>query len=182
MAGPARIREAEQLGGLVEGLAGGIVDGRRQPPVVADPEHFENLAMPAGHEQQQVREVEVWDRPAAGLSAWPSRWLTATSGLPAASASPLPVSSATMTPPISPGPAVAATASTSPMATFASLEHPPDEVGKDLHVGTRGDFGNDPAERPVRVVLRDDGLGQDLPLARHQRRGGVVAGGFEAED
>ena len=55
-----------------------------------------------------------------GLSAWPSRWLTAISGLPADSASPLPTSRPTITPPISPGPAVAAMASTSPMPMSAS--------------------------------------------------------------
>jgi len=47
------------------------------------------------------------------VSACASRWLTAIRGLPNAAAMALAVVSPTSTPPISPGPAVAATASTS---------------------------------------------------------------------
>ena len=49
-------------------------------------------------------------------------------------------------------------------------------------MGAGGDFRHDAAVRPMRLVLPDDGLREDLPVAGDQRRGAVVAGGFEAED
>lgn len=49
-----------------------------------------------------------------------------------------------------------------------------------------GDFGHDTAERRVQIGLTDDDRGEDLRrLSRsmpYDRRGGVVAAGFEAED
>ena len=47
---PAGETEPEQLGGLVERLARGIVDRRRQPAIVARAAHFEQLAMSARNE------------------------------------------------------------------------------------------------------------------------------------
>jgi hypothetical protein len=46
-------------------------------------------------------------------------------------------------------------------------------------MGARGNFRNDAAERTVRVILPDDRLGKDLPVAADQRCRAVVAGGFE---
>ena len=50
------------------------------------------------------------------------------------------------------------------------VQHLPDEVGQDLDMGAGGDLRDHAAERPVRLILADDGLRQDLPVARHQRR------------
>ena len=61
-------------------------------------------------------------------------------------------------------------------------QHLADEAGQDLDMGAGGDLRNDPAERAMRLVLADDRLGEDLAIAGDQRRGAVVAGGFEAED
>ena len=47
---------------------------------------------------------------------------------------------------------------------------------------SRGNFRHHAAEGPVRLVLPDDGLREDLPVACHERRRSVVAGRFEAED
>ena len=49
-------------------------------------------------------------------------------------------------------------------------------------MGAGGDLGDDAAEGPVRLVLADHRLREDAPVAGDQRRGAVVAGGFEAED
>jgi hypothetical protein len=49
----SRIGQAQGLGDLVEGLAGRVVDGGSQPPAAADAGHVEQLAMAAGHQQQQ---------------------------------------------------------------------------------------------------------------------------------
>ena len=51
---PARIAEAEQLRGLVEGLADGVVDGGAEPHVVADAAHRDDLGVPAGGEEQAI--------------------------------------------------------------------------------------------------------------------------------
>src|SRR5947199_1884969 len=56
---PAGIGQAEQLRGLVEGFSGGIVDGRREAAIIAEPPHFEQLAMPARDEQQHIWKLEV---------------------------------------------------------------------------------------------------------------------------
>ena len=108
--------------------------------------------------------------------------MTAISGLPAASASPLPASRATITPPISPGPAVAATASTSSMDSFGVVEHAPDQAGKNLDVRARRDLRHHAAVRLVRAVLADDRLREDLPVAGDQCRRAVVAGRFKAQE
>ena len=93
----------------------------------------------------------------------------------AASARPLPASNATITPPIRPGPAVAATASTSRIESLASSQHPLDQARQDLDMGARRDLRHHAAIRLVRAVLPDDGLSKDLPVAGDQRRGAVVA-------
>ena len=61
-------------------------------------------------------------------------------------------------------------------------QHLADEAGQDLDMGAGSDFRHHPAERAVRLILADDRLGEDLAIAGHQRRGAVVARGFEAED
>ncbi len=53
---PTRIRQAEQLGRLVEGLARGIVPGFAERGVAADPLHFDELGVAARHQQRHVRE------------------------------------------------------------------------------------------------------------------------------
>ena len=53
--GPARVRQAEQLGALVEGLAGGIVQGFAEQFVLADAGDLHQLRMPAGDEQRDER-------------------------------------------------------------------------------------------------------------------------------
>ena len=57
--GAAGKAEAEQLGGLVERLAGGVVDGGGEAPVAAEALDVEQLAMAAGDEEQQIGEGEA---------------------------------------------------------------------------------------------------------------------------
>ena len=105
--GTAGIAEAEQLGDLVEGLAGGVVDGaadeRVAPGAVRGAREIE-VGVAAGDDQRQrrLRGLERSGRAVPGASAsavepkrprglalrsfsstawmWPSRWLTAMSG------------------------------------------------------------------------------------------------------
>ena len=87
-----------------------------------------------------------------------------------------------MTPPIRPGPAVAATASTSARLEPGFREHLLDQRREQSDMPARGDFGDDAAKGPVVVLLPRDALREDAAVAGHQRGGGFVAGGFEAED
>ena len=55
----ARIRQAHQLGGLVEGLAGGVVEGLAEQPVAADRLHRDQLGVAAGDQQRHERRLAV---------------------------------------------------------------------------------------------------------------------------
>ena len=51
---PARIGEAEELGGLVEGLAERVVDRGAEPAIAADAFDCHELRVAAGDEEQQI--------------------------------------------------------------------------------------------------------------------------------
>src|SRR5690606_40507325 len=55
----ARKAQAEDLGGVVEGRAQRVVDSRSEAAVLTDAAYFEQLAVPARHEQQRVRKPKV---------------------------------------------------------------------------------------------------------------------------
>ena len=61
--GTSGIAEAQELGGLVEGLAERIVERRAEALVVADALDDEKLGMPARNEQEQIREIEPVGEP-----------------------------------------------------------------------------------------------------------------------
>ena len=54
-AGPPGKAEPQQLRRLVEGFAQRVIDGRAEPLVSADAAHDQELRMPAGNQQQQIR-------------------------------------------------------------------------------------------------------------------------------
>ncbi len=56
--GTARIAEAEQAGALVEGLAGGVVDGRTEHGVPAALANVEEQRVPSACEQAEERRLE----------------------------------------------------------------------------------------------------------------------------
>ena len=85
-------------------------------------------------------------------------------------------------PPISPGPAVAAIASTSASVTPASASAARDQRLQHLDMRARRDLRHDAAIGRVRRFLPGQPVRQDAPVAGDQRRRGLVAGGFEAED
>ena len=60
---PARIGEAEQLRGLVEGFADRVVDRGAEPHVFADIEHRDDLGVPAGGEEQAVGKLGAVGEP-----------------------------------------------------------------------------------------------------------------------
>ena len=102
----ARVRQAQQLGGLVEGLAGRVVQGLAEHAIAAETAHLDEHRVPAGNQQrhegkgrrivlqqwrQQVR-LHVMDRDAPAPAS--------------AAASPVATVAPTSKAPISPGPAV----------------------------------------------------------------------------
>ena len=56
--GAAGIAEAEQGGHLVEGLAGGVVEGLAEQAVLAPGRHVEQQGVPAAHQQRHERRRE----------------------------------------------------------------------------------------------------------------------------
>ena len=56
---PAGVAEAEVAGDLVEGLAGGVVDGGAEHPVLAVALHEHDERVAARHQQHHERELEV---------------------------------------------------------------------------------------------------------------------------
>jgi hypothetical protein len=69
----AGIREPEQLGALVEGLAGGIVAGLAEQAVIAECERLDEHGVSAGDQQRQVRKFRGAGDSRSGASRWPSR-------------------------------------------------------------------------------------------------------------
>src|SRR5271169_4732109 len=55
----ARIAEPDQFCGLVECFTGGIIEGRAETRVTADPSAGEQLAMSTRHEKKQVGEGDM---------------------------------------------------------------------------------------------------------------------------
>ena len=86
--------------------------GRRPPPPRAAYARRRRAA--AGRETRRRRSARA-------VSAWPSRWLSGSSGVPCTAAMARAVATPTSSPPIRPGPAVTATASRSVSATPASI-------------------------------------------------------------
>ncbi len=91
-----------------------------------------------------------------------------------------------MTPPISPGPAAAATPSIGVEAEAGFLHRLRDDGVQHLHMGAGGDLRHHAAESRVLFDLRQHHIGEDAPaavLGAFDHRGrGLVAGGFDAED
>src|SRR6185503_9797753 len=61
-------------------------------------------------------------------------------------------------------------------------EHLLDEARQNLDMGAGGNLRYHAAIRLMRRILAYHRLRKDTPVARHQRRAGVVARGFETED
>jgi hypothetical protein len=61
-------------------------------------------------------------------------------------------------------------------------QHAFDQVRQNLDMGARRDLRNHAAIGLVRLRLADDRLRENAPVARHQRRGAVVAAPLKAEN
>ena len=106
-------------------------------------------------------------------------------GSPRARAMALPVVTPTISPPISPGPAVAATPSIVVEAETSFGQRLGDQNIEQLDMGARRDLRHDAAELGVQRKLRAHHIGEDDALAAclapHQGGGGLVAARLDAE-
>ena len=120
------------------------------------------------------------------VRAWPSRWLTASSGLPVTSDSALAVVSPIEHAADQPGPGRRGDAVEIGEAQGRPVHGAPDQPVDHLHMRPRGDLGNDAAIGGVLGDLAEHLVGEDLaaPVSAERDDGGrrLVAGGLEAED
>jgi len=165
----------------VMSLAGGIVDRRGEAAIARDPLDQQQLAMAAGHEQQQIGEGEI------GI------------GQPRAERMPLQMVDRDQRLADRMRQRLAGDEADHDAADQAGAggggdrvdrietqpgigERATDERFERLDMRARGDFGDDAAERRMRRLLPGEAVAEHAPVAGHERGGGLVAGGFEAED
>ncbi len=178
---PARIGKAEELRRLVERLARRIVDRRGEAAVIAKTAHFEQLAVPAGDEQQEIGEIEIGiDQPRRERVAF--EMVDGDQRLAGGKREALA------------GKQRDHHSADQPRAggrrhgvdvmdrNPGVIENLADQRRQNRHVRPRRNLGNHAAVRLMRLGLADDRLSEDLPVAGDQRRRAVVARGFEAED
>ena len=112
----------------------------------------------------------------------------ARNGLLRAKASPLAAITPTMTPPIRPGPPVAAMASRSSRPSLRLGQRVLDQAVDALEMGARGDLRHHAAEAAMLGLLAVDDVGEDAAHGLGPGRrlddgdGGLVAARFDAQD
>lgn len=177
----AGIAEIEQFGGLVEGFARSVVNGRGKPPIIADPAHLQKLAMAAAGKQQQIGEIEMGVGKARreGVAF---KMIDRNQRLAGREREPL----AHEQPDHHPADE-ARTRSGRNRIDFRSfhfgfIQYLTDKTGQYFDMGAGGDFRHHPAKWAMAISLADHGLRQNLPIRRDQCRRAIVAGGFESEN
>ena len=178
---PAGKAQAQQLRGLVERLARGIVDRRRDPAIAADALDQQQLAMPARHQQQQIGKGEVRiGQPRAErmplqmidrderLARRMRQRLAGDEPHHHAADQPRPCRRRDRIDLIQSQPGI--------------LERRRDQRLQRLDVRARRDFGHHAPEGRMRRLLPCQPVAEHLPIAGDERGGGFVARGFEAED
>ena len=152
--------------------------------IAPQPLDREKLAMPAGGEQQQVGKGRVPRQPRGERMAL--QVIDRHEGPPAAIAIALPAVRPTITPPIRPGPPVAATPASCPTFKPGVAQRRGDREIDLLDMGARGDFRHDAAEGRVLLHLAPDHVRQNFRrlagAQAHDRGCGFVAARLDAEN
>jgi hypothetical protein len=178
---PARIAKPHRLGGFVEGFPGGIVDGRGKAAIIADAAYLEQLAMPAAGKQQEVGKIEGGiDQPRA--KRMPLKVINCDQRLACGEAQSFADKQANHDAADQPGACRRGNRIDVANRHISFVQHLPHQPGQDLDMCARRDLRNDATKRAMCFVLPDHRLGKDLAVARHQRRGTVVARRFKGKD
>ncbi len=174
----ARIGEPEQLGHLVEGLTGGVVQGPAQGPIAADAVDPVEVGVPSGDGQGQkgkgnllfqmgrqdvpfhVMHADQGNPPGKGYRLGRRQPDQKRPDQPRTAGDGDPLDRRRATPPCS-------------RASSTTTEWP--------QVLARGQFRDHPAVAGMDIHLGGDDIGQDLTAVAHNGRGGFVTGCFEAE-
>ena len=168
---PARIAEAEQLGHLVERLAGGIVERLAQQAVLAPRGHVEQHGVAAAHQQRRRTGARARDPRAWARTGGPRGGSRPGTGRSRLHASVLAYITPTSSAPTSPGPAVTAMPSSCAEADAGVGQRPVDDGAERLHVRPAGQLGHHAAEDPVHVLREDRQGPRARPPAASEPRG-----------
>ena len=159
---PPGYAEPEQARALVERLAGGVVERRARAPdtVPRTVAHVEQQRVPAAREQARERRLEV-ERLEVERGDVPVQVVHRHERQPAPHARALAAETPTSSAPISPGPAVTATVSTSSSDVAGLVERLADHRRDELEMPPRRDLGHDAAVARVQLGLRGDDVRAD---------------------
>ena len=174
--------QAQQTPDLVEGLAGGVVARAAQPPVAAVPRHQQQFGMPARDEQRQQRESRLVLHGGPGGIHVALKVVDAQQRQVGAQRQALRVVHADQQ-----------RTDEARSARYGDGVHGGQRRGglrqglvhdrrNGLHVGARGQFGEDAAVAGVQLDLRGDDVGEDFASVAHDGRRRLVAGGLDTED
>ncbi len=181
---PARIVEPEELRGLVEGFADGVVERGAQPHVIADAAHGDDLGVSAGGEEQAIGERHVIDE--AGRERVRLEVVHRDQRLLLDQRDRLGGGQSDDHAADQPGAGRGRNA-VELVEVAPGLPHrPADQQVEDLHMGARRDLGYHAAERRMVGDLREHDVRPDLAAPVRQpldhRGRGLVAGRLDAED
>ncbi len=179
-AGPA---ETQQLRGLVERLADGVVDGAAEAPVGADALDRDALAMAAGQQQQQIRERRAAHRQSRQARGERVRLQVVhrDERQPARQRRALGEAGADDQPADQPRAGGGGDAGEVGVTDARFAHHAADQVGQLGKMRARGDFRHHSAIGCV-AGLAAHRLGENLSICIEHCRCGVIAGGLDPQD
>ncbi len=175
------ISETEEAGDLVEGLSCGIVDGLPEQAVVPVVDHLDQHRVPARHQEHHQRQFErlIFEERCVEMGLHvvdPDERDVPCHGQGLGRGDTHEQRSD------QPGPDGAGDG-VDPFGLDARLDdRPGDDRVEQVEMGTAGNLGHHTAVLRVQVDLRRHHAGQHVVTAHHQRRGGLVAAGLDAQD
>ena len=178
---PARVTEAEEAGHLVERLAGCIVDGAADEPVLAVVAHLDDHRVPARHQQHHQRELQ--------RRVFEERRVEVRLVMVHADERHVPRQRQRLgrrhthqQRPDQPRAHGARHGVDAPLVDSCLDDGAGDDGVQHVEVGATGDLGHHPAVLGVQVDLGAHHARHHIGAAHHQRCGGLVAAGLDAED
>ncbi len=181
---PAGVGQAEQLRHLVEGFADGVVDGRAEAQIIADAPDGDELGVAAGHEQEQIREGKPVGEARGQRVGF--EMIDGDEGLAAGQRQRLRHGEPDDDAADEAGTGGGGDAVEVGEPDAGVLQRAHDQPVEHLDMRARGDLRHDAAEGGVLGDLAHHLVREDLAAAAggkpHDGGGGLVAGGFNAEN